>query len=141
MNALYEADLALWAKEQADALRRRAYNELDVENLAEEIESVTRSDKREIDSRLEIALIHLIKWRYEPDHQSKSWTASIDEARSRIARIIKDSPSLKNHPGEALADAYRSALRDRDINYLDSRDVPKECPWTIDQVMDPEFMP
>ncbi len=97
--------------------------------------------KREIRSRLTVLLTHLIKWRHQPDQQSRSWQASIDEARSRIARILEDSPSLASFPGEALADAYRSALNDRDINYLDSRDVPKTCPWTIDQVIDPEFLP
>jgi hypothetical protein len=137
----YEADLYEWTKTQADALRRRAANEIDWENVAEEIESMGRSDRREIESRLEILLIHLLKWRYQPDQQSKSWTASIDEARSRIARIVRDSPSLKAYPGEALADAYRFALLDRDINYLDSRAVPKVCPWAIEEVMDENFLP
>ena len=65
--------------------------------------------------------------------------ASIDEARSRIARIIKDSPSLESFPGEALADAYRSALRDRDINYLDTRDVPKDVPGRRNRSSTPNF--
>jgi hypothetical protein len=141
MGAIYEADLALWAKEQADALRRRANNELDFDHLAEEIESLGSSERREIRSRLTVLLSHLLKWRYQPNHQSNSWRASIDEARGRIALILEDSPSLKAYPGEALAKAYRSALNDRDINYLDSRDVPQDCPWEIEQVMDPDFLP
>ena len=58
----YDTDLYQWTIEQADALRRRAVNELDYDNLAEEIEGVGRSERREIRSRLEILLIHLLKW-------------------------------------------------------------------------------
>ena len=141
MGAIYEADLALWAKEQAELLRRRDGNAIDWDHLAEEIEGVGSSERREIRSRLAVLLTHLIKWRHQPDHRSNSWQASIDEARSRIARILEDSPSLASFPGEALADAYRSALNDRAINYLDSRDVPKECPWSIEEILNPEFWP
>jgi hypothetical protein len=146
LSAIYEADLALWAKEQADALRRHASdehasNEIDWKNVAEEIEAVGRSERREIKSRLEVLLIHLLKWRYQPDHQSKSWLASIDEARSRITDILEDSPSLKAYPGEALADAYRSARNDRTINYLDNSDVPQTCPWAIEEVLAAKFLP
>ena len=141
MGALYESDLALWASEQADALRRRAYNELDVENLAEEIESVTRSDKRAIKSHLEILLIHLLKYHFQPEWQSGNWRSSIDEARYRIGRIIKDSPSLKNHPGEALADAYRMAIIDKAIRHLELLHLPKACLWTIEEILNPEFWP
>ncbi|HEY3623009.1 MAG TPA: DUF29 family protein [Roseiarcus sp.] len=66
----YDTDLYQWTIEQADALRRRAGNELDYDNLAEEIESVGRSERREIRSRLENLLIHLLKWHYQPEKQS-----------------------------------------------------------------------
>jgi Domain of unknown function DUF29 len=137
----YESDLYAWSREQGALLRSRAANEIDWENVAEEIESLGRSERSEIRSRLKVLLVHLLKWRHQPDQQRKSWTASIDEARHRIALIIEDSPSLKAFPGEGLADAYESALRDRDINYLDSRDVPKACPWTIEQVLNADFLP
>jgi ribosomal protein L29 len=137
----YESDLYAWTREQGELLRKRAGNEIDWDNLAEEIETLGRSERSEIRSRLKVLLVHLLKWRHQPDQQRKSWTASIDEARDRIARILKDSPSLRRFPDEALADAYQSALRDRDINYLDSRDVPKTCPWTAEQVLDTNFLP
>jgi Domain of unknown function DUF29 len=123
------------------ALRRRAVDELDWTNLEDEIGSLGGRDRRETRQWLEVILRYLIKWRHESDHQCPSWTASIDEARSRIAMIVEDSPSLRSYPAEALAGAYRSALNDRAINYLDSSDVPKECKWTIEQVLDPEFLP
>jgi hypothetical protein len=140
MNA-YDHDLYAWSKEQADALRRRATNEIDFENLAQEIEGVGSSERKEIRSRLRVLLIHLLKWRYQPDHQCPSWSASIDEARNRIALTLEDSPSLAAFPGEALAAAYRSALNDRAINHLDTHHLPATCPWDIAQVLDPDFLP
>jgi hypothetical protein len=137
----YESDLHAWAREQAELLRKRAGNEIDWNNLAEEIESLGRSERQQIRSRLKILLIHLLKWRYQPDHQSNSWRASIGEARSRIGLVIEDSPSLKAFPSEALAAAYRSALNDMTINYLDTQDAPKACPWTIEQVLGEDFLP
>ena len=91
----YDTDLYQWTIEQADALRRRAVNELDYDNLAEEIESVGRSERREIRSRLEILLIHLLKWRYQPEKQSDSWRAFVSEARQRIEAVLTDNPSLR----------------------------------------------
>jgi Domain of unknown function DUF29 len=88
-----------------------------------------------------VLLSYLIKWRYQPDHQCRSWTASIDEARRRVALIIEDSPSLASFPGDALADAYWFALNNRTINYLDNSDVPQTAPWSIEQILDPEFLP
>ena len=140
MNA-YDQDFFAWTQAQADALRRRATDELDWINLEDEIRSLGNRERREIRKLLARLLAWLLQWRYQPDHQCPRWRASIREARSRIALTIKDSPSLASFPGEALADAYRSALNDRDINYLDSRDVPTACPWSAEQVLDIEFWP
>ncbi len=140
MSTDYDNDFYAWTKEQAETLRRRG-NALDWENLAEEIESMGKSERREIRSRLEIVLIHLLKWRYQPDHQSQSWRSSINQARHYIDLTIEDSPSLKDYPGEVLADAYRYALNDRAMEYLDTHHLPPTCEWTIEQVMDPKFWP
>jgi hypothetical protein len=130
----YEVDFYIWTRGQADALRRRAANELDWENLAEEIESVGRSEKREIESRLEDLLLHLLKWRYQPALQCGSWRSSIGEARFRIARVVKDNPSLRDYPGECLADIYPTA-KTRAIAETGRLDLPESCPWTIEQLM------
>jgi hypothetical protein len=97
----YDEDLYQWTIEQGRALRDRATNALDYDNLAEEIESLGRSDKREIESRLENLLVHLVKWRCQPEGRSPSWEASIDEARRRIERVIKDSHRCARIPGKS----------------------------------------
>ena len=137
----YDDDLYQWTIEQADALRRRAVNELDYDNLAEEIESVGRSERREIRSRLEILLIHLLKWRYQPEKQSNSWRASISQARHRIEAVLADNPSLRPFPAEALASAYRLAVLDRAIRRLELMHLPDACPWAIGDVLRDDFWP
>jgi hypothetical protein len=137
----YDEDLFQWTIEQGRALRDRATNALDYDNLAEEIESLGRSDKREIESRLENLLVHLVKWRYQPEWRSPSWEASIDEARRRIERIIKDSPSLRSYPGEVLSEAYRYAIRNKAIRALELRHLPEACPWPIEDVLSVEILP
>jgi hypothetical protein len=137
----YDTDLYQWTIEQADALRRRAVNELDYDNLAEEIESVGRSERREIRSRLEILLIHLLKWRYQPEKQSDSWRASVSEARQRIEDVLSDNPSLRPFPADALASAYRLATLDKAIRRLELLHLPHSCPWTIEDVLRDDFWP
>ena len=95
MSDLYEADIAAWAEQQADALRRRASNEIDWENVAEEIESLARNDRRKICNRLAVICEHLLKWAYRPEHRSGSWRESVVEARDQIARLVRESPSLR----------------------------------------------
>ncbi len=137
----YDEDLYQWTIEQGRALRDRATNALDYDNLAEEIESLGRRDKREIEYRLENLLVHLLKWRYQPEWRSPSWEASIDEARLRIERVLKDSPSLRSYPGEVLDEAYRYAIRNKAVRALELDRLPEACPWAIEDVLSEEFLP
>jgi Domain of unknown function DUF29 len=140
VNSLYETDFYRWTQAQADALRRGALNEIDWENVAEEIESLGRSEKKEIRSRLMVLLAHLVKWKYQPTNQCPSWRASIREARNEIGLILDDNPSLRAFPAEAMAKAYERGLASaRDETGI--ADLPEACPWTIDQVLDADFLP
>ena len=137
---LYDRDFASWSEQQGAALRRRAANEIDWENVAEEIESLGRSDRREIRNRLVIICEHLLKWRFQPDRRSTSWRGSIIEARSQIADLIQESPSLSAYPATVLAVAWH---RGRERAEMDTRlsDLPAACPWSAEQVLDPAFWP
>jgi len=137
---LYETDIALWSKQQADALRRRAANEIDYDNLAEEMDDLGSSRENEIESRLENLVLHLLKWKFQPAHRCGSWRSSIIEARFRIARVIKKNPSLKSYPAECLADIYPTA-RVRAIAETGRDDLPTTCPWTIEQILAYDFLP
>ncbi|RBP15748.1 uncharacterized protein DUF29 [Roseiarcus fermentans] len=136
----YETDLHEWTKAQADALRRRASNELDWDNLAEEIETLGRSDRHQIESRLENLILHLLKWRYQPESQCGSWRGSIFEARHRLERLLADSPSLRSYPAEYLARAYPYA-RTKALEETGLLRLPDDCPWTVDEILSPDFLP
>ena len=136
----YDADLYAWTREQAALLRSRAANELDYDNLAEEIESLGRSEKREIASRLENLLVHLLKWRYQPEERSNSWRASIRDARVELERVLDDNPSLRALPAERLPKAFANA-RAKALDETGLYRLPDECPWSADQVLSNEFWP
>ena len=134
----YETDFALWSERQADALRRRAANEIDWDNVAEEIESLSRSDKREIRNRLEVLLQHLLKWARQPEQRSSGWRGTIVEQRRRLWQLVKESPSLQSYPGAKLSEAYDGGREDTQIE-MEFTDLPLVCLWTIEQVMDHVF--
>ena len=140
--AAYEADFQAWTREQAARLRDLRPNSIDWENVAEEIESLGKSERREIRSRLVVLLAHLLKWAYQPDARSNSWRASILEARTEIRGELDESPSLRRYPGEVLAQQYEVArLSAAGDSGLGVDTFPATCPFTIEEVLDPEFWP
>jgi predicted YcjX-like family ATPase len=139
---LYEKDFAAWIKDQAAKLRRRAHNEIDWENVAEEIESLGRSERREIQRRLELLIHHLLEWQFQPGRRSESWRVTIGEQRRWVPGIIKESPSLKSHPKKVFKEAYAEGRRQA-INEtgLSPKFFPTEPPFTVSQALDDEFWP
>lgn len=141
-TTLYDRDFFAWLNEQAGLLRAGRLSELDIENIAEEIESMSRSEKRELVSRLKILIMHLLKWQFQPSHRGASWRNSINTARDDLADLLNDSPSLKSQLPAAMATAYKRARRDAsDETQLGSAVFPPACPWTFDQMSDSNFWP
>ena len=140
MSELYQSDIAAWAEQQADVLRRRAANEVDWENVAEEIESLARSDRREIRNRLAVICEHPLKWAYQPEQRSGSWRASVVEGRDQIAGLVQESPSLRDYPAAMLTAAYPPARRKAEAE-TGMAGLPESCPWTIGEVLDHAFWP
>jgi hypothetical protein len=141
MISEYEADFYQWLNQQARALRARQGEALDWNNLAEEIESMGRSDAEALASQLTRLLLHLLKWRHQPNRRSRSWELSAMEARLRINRRLRKSPSLKAKLAELLAEAYEDAcLRAARQTGLALETFPAECPWTFEQGMDEKLL-
>lgn len=140
--ATYQTDLAAWSADQARRLRQAKPGGLDWKNLAEEIESLGRSDRRAIGSALKVILEHLIKWRFQAERRTASSSDSIDEHRDRIQRIVEDSPSLRGAPEDMLEIEYQRARRKalRDMGAA-SKTVPAGCPFALHEVLDPDFWP
>lgn len=138
----YDDDLYAWSKDQAARLRALKPRHVDWEHVAEEIESLGRSDRRSLQSDLKVVLLHLIKWRYKPQKRKPGWRSSINEHRDRIERIIQDSPSLARVPAESLAVEYRKArLQALQDTKLPGGRIPDTCPFSIEQVLDTDFWP
>ncbi len=138
----YEADYARWCSEQGALLREGNLGALDRENLAEEIESLGRSDKREIRNGLGILLLHLLKWQFQPAKRKSGWRSTILEQRHQIESLLEESPSLKALPGLELAREYKLArLKAADETGLDEGIFPEACPFTLGQILDSEYFP
>jgi hypothetical protein len=141
-QASYATDFYGWTAEQARLLRKSKPAGLDWENVAEEIETLGKSDRRAVASALKVVLEHLIKWRFQPDRRTTSWSDSIDEHRDRMARILEDSPSLEALPGEVLETEYRRARRKAlPDTRLPPEGVPEASPFSVEQAVDPDFWP
>ena len=140
--SVYERDFCAWATEQAALLRSRRLSEADVENIAEEIESMVRGEKREMANRLIMLTTYLLKWQVQSHQRSDSWWLIAFEHRSRLTRHLRDNPSLEGALPDTLAAAYRFAVLEmQEQTGLDEEAFPAPCPWTAEQVMANGFMP
>ncbi len=139
---LYETDFYAWTLEQSKMLKEGDFKHIDIINLVEEIESLGKQERRELESRLGVLIGHLLKWDYQPNQRSKSWRATIREQRRAVQKLISQNPSLKPYLIEAIASAHESGL-DLVVKEtpLDYEDLPENCPYTSEQLFDPDFPP
>ena len=138
----YEKDFYSWTQEQAELLRQGQFNSLDIANLIEEIETMGRSEKRELESRLTILLLHLLKWKYQEIRRGRSWQLPIDEQRIQFSKTLKDNPGLKPALDEIIKDAYKLAVIKAAKETKISKNVfPESCPWELAQLIEEEFYP
>lgn len=137
---LYETDFYAWTVEQSKLLKVGDFQHLDISNLVEEIGSLGKQERRELENRLGILMGHLLKWDHQPDRRGKSWKATIREQRRAVQKLISQNPSLKPYLPEAIADAYESG-KDLVVKEtpLDYTDLPETCPYTPEQLFDPNF--
>lgn len=138
--ARYDEDFARWAFEQAALLRDGASTGLDIENIAEELETLGRGEFSALRSALAVLVMHMLKWDHQPQRRSRSWAISIRVQRDHAERQIKENPSLKPRLGEALTGAYKIArLTAADETKLSLRTFPDTCPYTWTDVTERPF--
>ena len=132
----YEQDFYQWSRVQATLLRQGRLTEADAANIAEELESMGRSDRRALESHLNNVILHLLKWRYRPQRRGASWAVSINNGRHSIARLLKDSPSLKLQVAMLVQEEYPLARRNAVVETgLPPATLPEQCPFTDDQIL------
>lgn len=142
MVVTYQTDFYAWVQQQANLLKTGRLSELDLSNLIEEIEDMGKSEKHELENRLVVLLVHLLKWKYQSQRQGNSWRLTIKEQRTRILRRLKASPSLKSQLDTIVEDAYEVAIfRAAKETKFDESTFPEICPWSIAKILDNSFYP
>ncbi len=139
---LYEQDYFLWLEQVVELLRSQNFAALDIDKLIEEVEDMGGSQKQAIESNLEVLLMHLLKYKYQPEKRSNSWRYTILEHRRRLHRAFKHSPSLKRYFLQELPDCYLGArkLASAETGIL-IKIFPVESPFTSEQILDEDFLP
>jgi hypothetical protein len=142
MASTYESDIIAWSEEQSALLRTGKFSELDIAHIAEEIEDVGKSERRELANRMSLLLAHLLKWQYQPGRRGSSWQRTIREQRRAIAARLRETPSLKtslrdrNWLEGVWADAVSQAAEETGLDVF-----PIDCPWAMDSLFDADFFP
>jgi Domain of unknown function DUF29 len=144
MGTPYETDIVTWATEQAALLRSGQLSAIDIENVAEEIEAMGRSERRELSSRMKVLLAHLLKWKYQPGRRSESWSNTIREQRDMLNLLIEDSPSLKStlNDQERMVKIWNMATASAaGETGLSIEIFPETCPWTTTDILTDGWLP
>jgi Domain of unknown function DUF29 len=142
ISMLYEQDFCLWTQTMAEALRSGNWSQLDLENLVEEVESLGRSDKRELQSRLTVLLMHLLKWQFQTEMRSGSWRGTLAEQRIRIEKLLKESPSLRSVLEASIDECYDDAkIQASAETGLPRATFPLTCAYSIEDILNTEFLP
>jgi hypothetical protein len=138
--SLYDTDYVLWLEEQVAHLRAGRLSALDVENVAEELEGLMKSQRQQLENRLEVLILHLLKWDHQPEQRANRWRATVEEQRSRIRRLLRDSPSLKREIEPMVRDVYPDAVRGAMVETrLRESAFPRAVPYSIEQIFEREL--
>ena len=150
LSLLYQTDYATWAQRHAELLRAGRYTELDLEHLLDELSDMSKSERRELESRLLILLAHLLKWEYQyrdlsgrwREFKGDSWRTTIVEQRKQVAVLLRQSPGLKSILPDAIANAYTDAI---DLASKETRLPPETfpalCPYQVAALLDDDYYP
>ena len=142
VSNLYDEDFAAWTSHTAHLLRAGRLADLDVEHLAEEVEDMGKSERREVLSRITVLLLHLLKWKFQPRKRTGSWQSTLASQRAELSRVFEDSPSLRNVFSKSLPAVYSDAVEQAAAETgLPAEAFPDGCPFSPDQIMDRGFLP
>ncbi len=142
---IHETDFLRWTEQQAKLLRAGRLDELDVANLLEEIEDMGREQKVALQSLIRMILVHLLKLELSPAGDTRAkWTEELMELRAQAESRLEDTPSLASYAQGLYRKAWPQARRIADralAAHGESVELPRECPYSLEQVLDPDFLP
>ena len=140
----YDEDFYSWTQATAALIRQQKWHDVDWKHVAEELEALGKRDRRELESRLATLMLHLLKWRFQPERRQRgrSWRRTILEQRRQLAALLADSPSLHRRVSDTLWQLYAHARQYAAAETgLPDETFPAVCPWTASQILDSEFWP
>jgi len=139
---LCDIDLAQWAEENAELLRSGRFAEADIQPVAEDIEGLTKNERRSLRSRFMRLIEHLLKWQFQPEPRGRSWELTPVDQRRGIKRLLKENPSFRPTISTFIAEAYDDAVaRLMVIIGRPKKDFPETYPYPTDQLLDEDFLP
>lgn len=139
---LYDSDFCEWTHRTAQLLRQGRFKDVDVEHVAEEIEDMGKRDLRELCSRLEVLLAHLLKWKFRASRRARSWRVTIRAQRMDIQKLLHQSPSLRQRLSTEQRESYRVAVGlAMDETGMKRDRLPASCPFSLEEILDEEFLP
>jgi hypothetical protein len=139
---LYDEDFFEWTRHNAELLRSGRFEQADIEHIAEEIEDMGKRNLHEMSSRVRVLLSHLLKWQLQPEKKSRSWERTIASQRTELGQLLEDSPSLRVRIQPNLRHIYQKSVQLAVLDTgLPNSQFPSECPFTVEQILDPEFLP
>ncbi|MBW4449274.1 MAG: DUF29 domain-containing protein [Spirirestis rafaelensis WJT71-NPBG6] len=133
---LYETDFYAWTQKQANLLRHQQWNQLDLSNLIEEIESLGKQQRAELRNRWSVLIAHLLKWEYQHEKRSRSYLNTIRIQRLDTLELLAENRSLKPYLQEVLQKAYIKPilLASGETNLL-MKTFPQNCPYTLEDIL------
>ena len=144
LKLLYEKDYQAWLEETVNLLQSHSLDWLDLDHLIEEIEDMGKRQKEAVESNLTILLMHLLKYKYQPQKRqdSNSWRYTIVEHRRRLLRLFKRNPSLSRYFAQVFQECYQDARQDaKTETQLPLNTFPEICPFAKEDVLNPDFLP
>ena len=139
---LYDQDFYTWAPRQAALVRARRLDELDLENVAEELESLGKEQAHKLEAAFRVLLLQLLKQAHQPQRRSRSWRSTVVRERTNVERILADNPGLKPQRARHFETAYRGARKEAAAETgLPIATFPEAPPYTAEQAMDEAFWP
>ena len=131
-----DSDFAAWIYDQTAALKEGRFADLDIEDIAAEVESLAKRDFRKLQSAIRLILLHMLKWDKQPEERGNSWRRSINAARRRVYGELASSPSFKRRVPEAVEFVYPGAREDAsDETGVFLQLFPDTCPYSWEEIM------
>lgn len=140
LSGLYDEDFFEWTRRNAQLLRAGQVRASDIRHIAEEIEDLGKQDLKELHRRSRALLAHLLLWQLRPGKRSS--LLAITNERIELHGLFKQSPSLNGKLASELPDTFAKAVRLAMAKTALHRErFPAECPFTVEQILDLDFLP